>query len=174
MNWRNKPRKKKNKIWEASKEELSLIVKESSSLSQILKHFGLETSSGHYTSLKNCLNHHQIDYSHISLGLSSNKNRVFSWLRTEPISLDKVLVQHSKYNRVQLKNRLLKEGLLTNICYDCGIGPLWNNKPLSLQLDHINGIADDHRLNNLRILCPNCHSQTATFAGKKRSSKIDQ
>jgi len=51
-------------------------------------------------------------------------------------------------------------------CARCRNTGVWRRKPLTLQLDHVNGVYDDNRLENLRWLCPNCHSQTATFAGK--------
>lgn len=76
------------------------------------------------------------------------------------------LVKGSKINTYPLKRRLLRKGLLNPICYQCGLADSWNGKYLSLQLDHINGISNDNRLENLRILCPNCHSQTDTYAGK--------
>jgi len=65
-----------------------------------------------------------------------------------------------------LKKRLLKEELLHDVCYECGIPSTWNGKRLVLQLDHVNGLRSDNRLENLRLLCPNCHSQTSTFCGK--------
>ena len=66
-----------------------------------------------------------------------------------------------------LKERLVKEKYLEYKCAECGITE-WNGKPLSLHLDHINGINNDHRIENLRFLCPNCHSQTNTYAGKNK------
>jgi len=86
-------------------------------------------------------------------------------------SLEEVLIVGSTYNRINLKRRLLKEGLLRNECYECKQPPVWNNKPLVLQLDHINGINNDNRLENLRFLCPNCHTQTETFCGKRNDRK---
>ena len=67
--------------------------------------------------------------------------------------------------RHELKKRLLRAGLLTNACAVCGINQ-WQGRPLVLELDHINGVSDDHRLENLRLLCPNCHSQTDTYCGR--------
>lgn len=83
---------------------------------------------------------------------------------------EKVFVENSPYinNRINLKKWLLEAGLLENKCILCGQGPVWNDRPLVLQLDHINGVSNDHRIENLRILCPNCHTQTETFAGKRR------
>ena len=65
-----------------------------------------------------------------------------------------------------LKNKLLKCGLLENKCTECGISDTWNNKQLKLHLDHIDGNTRNNKKENLRMLCPNCHSQTDTYAGK--------
>lgn len=67
--------------------------------------------------------------------------------------------------RRHVKTRLLRAGLLENRCCECGLSE-WRGKPLSVHIDHINGVRDDHRLENLRMLCPNCHSQTDTFGGR--------
>jgi len=63
------------------------------------------------------------------------------------------------------KLRLLREGLIKNQCSRCGISD-WRGKPLAIHIDHINGAKNDWRLENLRMLCPNCHSQTPTFGGR--------
>jgi len=85
-------------------------------------------------------------------------------------SLKELCVENSWYSaKTRLKERLLEEGVLNNECVECGVGDFWNGKPLVLQLDHINGNNRDHRIENLRILCSNCHSQTSTFSGKNKS-----
>ncbi len=90
----------------------------------------------------------------------------------EPINkfkLDDILQGlHPTYQTNKLKCRLLNAGIFKNVCAECNQGPEWNGKPLVLQLDHVNGISTDHRLENLRILCPHCHSQTETFTGKNK------
>ena len=76
------------------------------------------------------------------------------------------LVEHSTYARTsKLKERLIRAGMLANACAVCGIST-WQGRPLSLHLDRVNGQRDDNRLTNLRLLCPNCHSQTDTYTGR--------
>jgi len=83
------------------------------------------------------------------------------------IPLSELLVEdRPQTSRNHLKMRLLKENVLEEVCSECGIRSIWNGKPLVLQLEHINGKSTDNRLENLCLLCPNCHSQTMTFAGR--------
>lgn len=74
-----------------------------------------------------------------------------------------VLCIDSKYNRSNLRGFLIRKNLYTGKCSLCGITDNWNNKPLTLELDHINGVCTDNRIENLRWVCPNCHSQTDTY-----------
>jgi len=86
------------------------------------------------------------------------------------IILNKILAgEHPSFQTYKLKNRLLKEGILIYKCAICGINS-WNNKQLSLELDHIDGNRINHTLPNLRLLCPNCHAQTDTYRSKNRFS----
>lgn len=81
--------------------------------------------------------------------------------------LEKLASRKNYQNSSYIKRCCFKYNLLQEKCYACGIGPTWNGKPLTLQLDHIDGNRYNNDLDNLQILCPNCHSQTPTFASKR-------
>ena len=86
---------------------------------------------------------------------------------------EEILVENSTYQSSRnLKQRLVKAGMLEDKCNKCGIGNEWNGKPLTLQLEHINGIHSDNRIENLIILCPNCHTQTPTWGRKNRGPLV--
>ena len=85
--------------------------------------------------------------------------------------LERILAESR--SRVSVKRRLLQAGILKNECDQCGISS-WRGLHLSIQLDHRNGVRDDHRLENLRMLCPNCHSQTPTFGTRNRKQNGQQ
>ena len=77
-----------------------------------------------------------------------------------------VLVEHSSYNRAQLKQRLYAMGLKNRQCELCGQGEIWRDQFMGLILDHINGVPNDNRLENLRIVCPNCNATLDTHCGR--------
>lgn len=153
---------RQSKVYDYSEEEFQKIVQESVSMTDCCKRIGLSPngSNGRNQIKKRC-NELGIDYTALQ---SSNPPDKHFYNKRE---YKDILVEHSTYqNRVNLKNRLIKDGLLEYKCAICGNTGTWNNMALSLQLDHINGVNDDNRIENLRLLCPNCHSQTDTFSGK--------
>lgn len=85
--------------------------------------------------------------------------------------LEEVLIKNSPVTRRTLKDYLAKYNVLEYKCAICGNKGEWNGVSLTLQIDHINGIRNDNRKENLRWLCPNCHSQTDTFTGKNKTKK---
>lgn len=96
-----------------------------------------------------------------------DRRKALGHIPTAKVDLSVILAGlHPGYNTNRLKLRCIAEGILENKCSACGLTGEWNGKPIALQLDHKNGQSRDHRLENLRILCPNCHSQTETFGGR--------
>lgn len=150
----------KSKIYQVSDQEFIQIIKQANSYSDCLRALGLNTTGGSSTDILkrrikelNC----SIDHFHTNNGNNHNK-----------YTLDEILIENSPYANISsLKRRLINENRLGYKCAICGLTE-WLNKPISLQLDHINGINNDHRITNLRFLCPNCHSQTDNYAGKNK------
>jgi DNA-binding CsgD family transcriptional regulator len=89
--------------------------------------------------------------------------------RSAAMPIDELLVAGTVRNRMNLKRRLIAEGIKEPRCESCGLDA-WHGAPLTLTLHHVNGVRDDNRLENLQLLCPNCHSQTDTFAGRNGRS----
>ena len=139
------------------------------SLAEVLKKAGRKQGGGSQATLKKKIEEYQIDISHFT-GQTWNKGKTSSddsrIKATRKIDNEKILCENSLVSRSVLRRRIIAENLLEYKCSSCNNTGEWLNQPLSLQLDHINGINNDNRLENLRWLCPNCHSQTDTFAGK--------
>lgn len=157
-------RKKRSIIWNMDKVGFAALVKSKKTIADIVRHFGFSVTGRAYKMVKERIEFDGIDAGHIPLGINSNSGRSF---QREKIPLSEVMTEHSTYSRGHLKRRLIEDGILKNECAICGIGPLWNGLALVLVLDHVNGIPDDARSDNLRLLCPNCNSQQATFSERK-------
>ncbi len=149
-------------------EKLKQVVRDSISWSEVMRGLGLSIAGGTQDHLKSLTKRLMIDTSHLT-----GKKREYPAWNTNTMPLDKILVQDSPYKgkNQDLKIKLIKAKLLEDKCSECGILPLWNEKQLVLPLDHINGNNKDSRIENLRILCPNCHTQTETFSGRNRKSR---
>lgn len=145
------------------KVQLQEAIDHSCSIREALERLGLRAAGSNYKQFdKYCKLYHidkpKFNYSQSLIARNSN-----------PIALKNILVENSSYvNRAMIKKRCFRLGLLEDRCYICELQTLWNGKPITLHLDHINGVYNDNRIDNLRLLCPNCHSQTTTYAGRKQ------
>jgi Zn finger protein HypA/HybF involved in hydrogenase expression len=113
--------------------------------------------------LKKKLEEFNIDYSHFT-GQGWNQGLKF---KPNPAKdLKDIMVKNSTYQSYKLLHRMIKEGIKVWKCEKCG-NTEWNGNPIPLELHHIDGDNTNHTLENLQILCPNCHAQTDNFRGKK-------
>lgn len=140
-------------------EELVFAIKKSQSLAQAIKKLGLAANAGSYRTVRRRIKVLDIDTSHLVGKSVSGAAR---------ISDGDIFVRDSGYSDTsRLYKRLVRLGREER-CEKCGLGPEWQREPMRLQVDHANGIRNDHRLENLRILCPNCHSQTKTWGSRNK------
>lgn len=138
--------------WEKSVVEDA--VNKSSSYSDALRKLGVKLSGNNGKTLKRKIKEYKIDISHFTFySESSNKKDIQDYL-----------VKNSHINNFKLKEKLIKCGIKENKCEICG-NDSWMGKPLKCQLHHINGDNTDNRIENLQMLCPNCHSQTENYCG---------
>lgn len=140
-------------------QELIQAVRTNEHITDVLKKLGLRHSSLNAKTIKKYIEEYKLDTSHWK-GQITRQRRV-----GHESSVSEVFVANSTFTRSHLKEKILKYNLLPYKCAECVSEPKWNDKLLTLQLDHINGINTDHRIENLRFLCPNCHSQTPNYAG---------
>ena len=160
-----------NKIYKLSDEQFVELLKKSSTISEVLFKLGYTTkgNSWGYSQIKRRMTDLNLDYS-IFKGKSYLANK-----KPDKISEQDILRENCKHQRTVLRRYIIKNNLIPYKCAICGCTE-WQGKTLSLELDHINGINNDNRLENLRFLCPNCHSQTSTYGSRNQQlneSKYD-
>lgn len=149
-----------------TEEDFVRAVKNNHSIAGVLRELGLSAYGANYRTVRKLVEKFELDTSHW-LGQAHLKGKTHNWGKKRP--LREILVENSYYgSSSNLRKRLIKEDLLEEKCYNerCDVKKEWNGKPITLHLDHKNGINNDNRIENLHLLCPNCHSQTETYAGK--------
>lgn len=146
-----------------TKELLEENVKNCYSLSELCRRLGIKPVGGNISSVRRNLDRFDVDYSHFT-GQNWNSNP------NNPVYINKYapnLCEHSSLRSAYVKELVYNMGLKENKCERCGLSE-WQGEPLTCELHHINGDNNDNRIENLIILCPNCHSQTHNFRGKNR------
>lgn len=145
-----------------SRENLIEIVPSSKTQKEVLEKMGLRNAGGNAKTLKKYLSLYSIDIEHFT----RNYEQMVKFKIENKKNLEEILIENSNYNRQSLKKRLYDEGILERKCCLCGQDEIWNGLKISLILDHINGVHNDNRIENLRIVCPNCNAGLDTFAGR--------
>jgi len=143
-----------------NKEQVQIAVKNSFSIAQVCRELKIRPSGGNYDTVKKLFKKWDINIDHFT-GQGWNVGLKFKPYKK--YELKDVLIKNSPYRSTySLKKRLIKEGVKKRMCENC-FRETWINNPINLELHHINGDNTDHRLVNLLLLCPNCHSYTPNF-----------
>ena len=145
-------------------EQFIKAVETSLSYAQVLEKIGLKPAGSNYDTVKKKIIELNLNISHMTVKAWNQGTRFKSFKPVQ--SIQSILVEHSTYiNTNHLKQRLFKEGLKGYKCECCGNSE-WMGEPIALELHHINGVKSDLRLENLQILCPNCHAFTDNYRGR--------
>jgi 5-methylcytosine-specific restriction endonuclease McrA len=158
----------KNRSW--TDEELVAAVARSFSYRMVLVELKLIPAGGNYDQIKKRIGILNIDNSHFTgsrwnVGVRRKRTRYGQ-------RLSELLVENSDYQSFKLKTRLFSEGLKKQECELCSWNEMSVDGRIPLELDHINGVHSDNRLENLRILCPNCHSLQPTHRGRNKKTAL--
>ena len=161
-----------NKIYKLSDEQFVELLKKSSTISEVLFKLGytVKGNSWGYSQIRRRMTDLNLDYSIFKGKQCVMKNKI-----TKVVKAEDILKENCKHQRTVLRRYIIKNNLIPYKCAICGCTE-WQGRTLSLELDHINGINNDNRLENLRFLCPNCHSQTSTYGSRNQqlnSSEYD-
>jgi hypothetical protein len=142
------------------KDVLTEIVAASLSIADVCRKLNIAPLGGNYATVKRYIQHHHISTSHFT-GQLWSKGKQLPAKRP----LREYLVAGRPVNSSMLRQRLIKEKIFDHKCYGCRLSE-WRGRPIPLELEHKNGDHDDNRLENLTLLCPNCHAQTKTYRGR--------
>lgn len=152
--------------YKRTKEDFLEAAQKSHSIAGMCRFIGLKPSGGNYRQMHKAISEFKIDVSHFT-GQGWNVGLTFKPFEGKPMT--EILVQGSTYQSFKLKRRLLKEGIKDGVCECCGLRE-WQGVSIPLELHHINGNNRDNRLENLQLLCPNCHALTDSYRGKNKKN----
>lgn len=164
-----------NSKYKYEETELREMVKQSRSMSHLLSLCGVIPAGGNFTTMDRQLKRFNIDTSHWGKTRKERqgwlKGKTHNWGVKTP--LKDILIKNSNYGggTYKLKNKLIEEKIFERKCYNCN-GDEWLGNPMPTELEHKNGDKFDNRIDNLTLLCPNCHSLTDTYRGKNKRKKL--
>jgi hypothetical protein len=151
-----------------SEQDLREAVAGSFSWAEALRRLGYCPTGGNWKTLKKRVAELGISTGHFDPYRASRESA-----RGRRMHLDELLIEGSTYNRSRLKERLYEAGLKQRQCELCGQGEDWKGRRIALIIDHVNGVHDDNRLENLRIICPNCAAGLETHCGRKNRIEVE-
>ncbi|MFE2977863.1 HNH endonuclease signature motif containing protein [Streptomyces sp. NPDC059258] len=151
-----------------TREVLAPVVALSTSVYDVLRRLGLEAVGGHHSNISRRIKAYGIDTSHFAPPSRAGKTK--RRLPPEKLLVDDCSPHPRRISSSRLKTAMAALGVAER-CALCGTEPLWRGRPLPLEVDHINGRWSDNRPENLRLLCPNCHSATDTYRGRSKGRR---
>lgn len=146
-----------SKVNKVSDHEFASIVASSFTVKEVSMKLGYSSGRSARWRVTERINSQGLDVTHFR-----------NWVQYGKVDTPSLLVKASGRNNQSIKKRVLEEGILKNVCVLCGNDGMHNGAPLVLHLDHIDGDNTNNELGNLRMLCPNCHSQTHTYGGRNK------
>ncbi|MHA5049880.1 HNH endonuclease signature motif containing protein [Streptomyces sp. SD15] len=151
-----------------TREILQAAVSASMNMSEVLRRLGLEVVGGHHTHISRRIKAYDIDISHFAPVVRTENMRFNQRRRSAEEILIEQTSAHSRRVPSSRLKRAMRELGVEERCALCGIEPVWLGEPLPLEVDHLDGNWRNNRVENLRLLCPNCHSTTDSYRGRNK------